>query len=376
MNKGIFLVVVLLFIQCKPDAELSEKLYADNIERSGLEESDYPIQGYPSNWPWRGINIKSNDTARVTEANIKSFKKLGINAVRLMVNARDFSIKQHVDIEEGVAQNLFWCEQVIKWCSNEGMVVIIESIDFPLDPSKSFTRRSSRFWNSETELSIALDYIGKLVSTFDKYENVVAYDFFSEPVVLEGNNSYLPENWFEFFHRVLATIREHSDKYVVYTPGEWGLPEGFTNATEPMDDEHIIYGFHYYNPHGFTHQGFGKREGPESDYPGFIGLKYWDRTTVDEEISRVANWGKKHNKLIYVGEFGVVRWADGKDQYLEDVLTSFEANDMSYTYWNFNGWKGWDMDYEESKKGNKKLVRSPEKTKTRQILEKYWQRNN
>ena len=87
------------------------------------------------------------------------------------------------------------------------------------------------------------------------------------------------------------------------------------------------------------------------------------------------NWAQKNDKLLYVGEFSVVRRAKGKDQYIEDVLASFEENNMSYTYWCLNGWDGWNMNFDQEKEGEKKIAKSTEITKTREILEKYWAKN-
>ena len=328
----------------------------------------------PANWPWRGINIISSDTIGLDSSKVKELKKMGINTVRLSIQVRKFSKKNNLSIETAEQLNLNFCENIVKWCAEESINVIINSSDFPLSPAKKFKRTSSEFWNSETELNDAISYINKLIIRFNKYDNVIAYDFFGEPVeIIDGQNTR-PKNWIEFFRRILKTIRNHSNKYVIFTPGPWGNPKGYSDFLTPFKDNKIIYGFHYYKPHKYTHQGI-KGKKIDIDYPGLINYNYWNKNTIQESMMVATNWAKKNDKLLFVGEFSVVRYAKGKDQYMEDVLSSFEENNISYTYWCLNGWNGWRMDYEQVKEGRKKTVKSTGVTKTRKTLEKYWKKN-
>lgn len=329
----------------------------------------------PANWPWRGINIISSDTIGLNRKKIQGLKKMGINTVRLSIHVRQFSDKNNLSIETAEKLNLNWCENIVKWCAEESIDVILNSIDFPLNPVKKFDRTSSKFWSSENELNDAISYIEKLIIRFDGYDNVIAYDFFGEPVEkVVGGKDKVPKNWINFFRRILKTIRSHSNKYVVFTPGPWGSPKGYSDFLKPFEDNNIIYGFHYYKPHKYTHQGIKKY--PENiNYPGLIGNKYWNKNTIQKSMLDANNWAQKNDKLLYVGEFSVVRRAKGKDQYIEDVLASFEENNMSYTYWCLNGWDGWNMNFDQEKEGEKKIAKSTEITKTREILEKYWAKN-
>ncbi|NJB72638.1 hypothetical protein GGR42_003129 [Saonia flava] len=374
MRTLLILFFGLLLLQCSADQDLEKVLAMENASND-LQRGSYDNSGTPLNWPWRGINITSKDTIGVNENRIKEVKDLGVNTIRIVIDARTFSINYDLDIEEGIDQNLIWCENIIKWCAKEGIVVIIESLDYTHNQEK-VNITSPEFWESEVALNEAINYIEELVIRLDKYENVVAYDFFSEPtaVSLDGVG-VRPPNWYGFFDKLLQTVRNNSNKYVVFTPGAWGLPNGYHDFKTPIDDEKIIYGFHYYNPHTYTHQGINNWAGI-FNYPDVINDKHWNENAIRNDIEYVSKWAKENDKLLYVGEFSVVRWAEGKEQYIEDVLNVFEENNISYTYWVLNEWVGWNMDYEPIEKNSTILNKTPEKTKTRQILENFWSKNN
>ena len=374
MRTLYFILFSFIALQCNNDIELIEIDTGKNSVENLVLENHLP-SNIPLNWPWRGINIESADVGKVNEQIIKELRTVGVNQIRLTIEAKKYSIRNNIPIEIGVDQHLNYCKEIVQWCANEGIAVIIESTDFPLDPLKKFSRSSPEFWDSEVELSLAISYIDKLVSLFDKFDNVVAYGFISEPLIYINGDGQRPLIWFDFFNRILNTIRNQSNKYVIFTPGPGGLPQGYLDVFEPFEDDKIIYGFHMYLPHRFTHQGIGEWTGSYG-YPGLINKTYWDKDAIRKYIDPVANWAKEHNKLVYVGEFSVVRWAEGKEQYLEDVLNVFEDNQIGYSYWCLNSWIGWDMDFEPVEKDSKELIKPPYKTSTRQILENFWSKNN
>lgn len=338
------------------------------------------VENIPQNWPWRGINIVSfTDTDSISEQDIHRLKKLGVNAVRVTIELRKFlRIHSEMTFEKAIDKNFDWCEKLIKWCSIYDIVVIVNSSDFPIDPGKDFNKTAPQFWNYEKERNAALQIIDKTVARFDKYKNVVAYDFFGEPVVLIDGDAKLPKEWNSFFGEIIQIVRKQSDKYLIYAPSRWGLLDEYSDSDfKPLADDKIIYGFHFYSPHGYTHQGIGKRENGKK-YPGFIGFHYWNHITMFNQIEPAISWSEKYNKLLYVGEFGVVAWAEGRTQYLDDLLTILDKNRIGYTYWSYNGWKGWSpnilIDY--SPTTEKRILKiSPTKTETMKVLEKHWKNN-
>ena len=104
---------------------------------------------------------------------------------------------------------------------------------------------------------------------------------------------------------------------------------------EPLADPNVIYNFHFYDPHVFTHQGatwgvnFWHNEKAGLAYPSnresaekvaaqlpeeinrlYIlqyGMGHWDAARIDMEIGQVADRAKRRNVPVICNEFGVYR---------------------------------------------------------------------
>ena len=68
--------------------------------------------------------------------------------------------------------------------------------------------------------------------------------------------------------------------------------------------------------------------------PGFLIAS---RAKVDEAFGRVAAWGRKNNRPLYLGEFGAYQAADmqSRARWTDYVARSAERNGMSWAYWGF-----------------------------------------
>jgi endoglucanase len=72
----------------------------------------------------------------------------------------------------------------------------------------------------------------------------------------------------------------------------------------PESDRALIATFHYYEPFQFTHQGASRAKGSDA----WRGRKWTE--SADElkrlpaDFDKAAAWSKKHNRPIFLGEFG------------------------------------------------------------------------
>jgi endoglucanase len=194
-------------------------------------------------------------------------------------------------------------------------------------------------------------YQDKLVEVWDRIarrytgrEVVYAYDLLNEAV--EGTVADGLLNWRNLAMKAVATIRGiDPGKPVVFEPSPWGGPDGF-DALEPLDADRVIYSFHMYRPHSFTHQGVYDNE-TGIEYPGRVDGELWDKERLREEMLPAIEFQRAFNVQMYAGEFSVNRWAPGDSgyHYLRDVIDLFEECGWDWSYHAFREWDGWSVEH-------------------------------
>ena len=135
---------------------------------------------------------------------------------------------------------------------------------------------------------------------------------------------------------------------------------------EPLRDPNVIYVFHFYEPHIFTHQGatwgafywhwlkgLHYPSSPENAaqvatiVPDAVhrldviryGQDHWDASRVEAEINQAADWGKRNKVPLVCNEFGVYRQADPQDRtaWIKDVRTALERHSIGWAMWDYSG---------------------------------------
>lgn len=260
------------------------------------------------------------------------------------------------------------CDKALEACEEYGIKVLVDLHTPPGGRAEGGVCRMFRQKRYQDKLievwrKIAVRYRGRQV--------IYAYDLLNEPV--EGAVAEGLLNWRDLATQVTRAIREiEPGKPVVFEPSPWGGPDGF-DALTPLDLDRVIYSFHMYRPHNFTHQGvYNDRRGIA--YPGMIDGQMWDIERLREEMLPAIEFQKEFNVQIYVGEFSVIRWAPGGSgyRYLRDVIDLFEEYGWDWSYHAFREWDGWSIEH-----GPERNDRNPTKVSTarKQLLLKWLAKN-
>jgi hypothetical protein len=136
---------------------------------------------------------------------------------------------------------------------------------------------------------------------------------------------------------------------------------------EPLPDPNVIYVFHFYDPHIFTHQGatwgayywrwvkgLHYPSSPENAAQVAIavpdavnrlsviryGQDHWDAARMEAEINQADDWAKRHKVPLICNEFGVFRnFSDPKDRstWIKDVREALERHNIGWTMWDYSG---------------------------------------
>ena len=189
----------------------------------------------------------------------------------------------------------------------------------------------------------------------------VVFEILNEP---EVNDAY---RWAGIQARLAAAIRQSAPRNTIIATGA-----NYSNlqdllALHPLADGNVIYNFHFYEPHEFTHQGatwgltwWSYTHGipyPPSDssmqallpeVPDAADrfalesywLDRWDAHRIRMMIDAAAAWAHENNVPLTCNEFGAYR--NGADpvsraNWIHDVRTAFEADGIGWAMWDYRG---------------------------------------
>jgi endoglucanase len=176
-----------------------------------------------------------------------------------------------------------------------------------------------------------------------------------------------PYRWMGIQARVAAAIREGAPRHTIIAAGaRWSSVDQLL-LLEPLADRNVVYNFHFYEPHNFTHQGatWGADfwpylkgvpypSSPERVAPLLASIsndaargalkeygdERWDAARVEREVAKAADWARSHNVALTCNEFGVYRAyspADSRLRWIADVRAALERHRIGWAMWDYAG---------------------------------------
>jgi endoglucanase len=191
--------------------------------------------------------------------------------------------------------------------------------------------------------------------------NSLFFEILNEP---EVSDTY---RWAGIQARIAAAIRQAAPRNTIIASGAnyANLPDLL--ALQPLADGNVIYNFHFYEPHEFTHQGatwglswwsytHGIPYPPNDaamqslidqvpDLPDRYALENywldrWDGHHIRLLIDEAAAWARQNDVPLICNEFGVYRNnADpvSRSNWLHDVRTALESDGIGWAMWDYRG---------------------------------------
>lgn len=204
--------------------------------------------------------------------------------------------------------------------------------------------------------------------------NIYGYDLLNEPH--EAAYAYEPGgalDWNRFAERLAREVRGvDPGTPLIISSAVGGNAVGFA-AMRPINVDNVIYTVHFYLPFGYTHQGVYSSPLLDAPYPGVrCDGRVWNKELLRKALEPVAAFQKKHRVPILVGEFGVVRWAPGAGQYLNDCIELFEEYGWDWIYHAYREWPGWNSELSADRENPKP---DPENVRLG-VLRRYLKRNS
>ena len=179
---------------------------------------------------------------------------------------------------------------------------------------------------------------------------IFAYDVFNEPnytLRRERDGAIWYDQIMPEAIRRIRAINPHI--WIAVMPWPWGFP-GRYGSMPLLDDPAILYTFHDYAPHNFTHQGVGTIA-RGAVYPGILREydsempRFWDKGALARSMQPALDFARRHDVRMMASEFGVVRWANGRDQWIADMVSILEDNGIDWLFHTYNTWNGWNPSF-------------------------------
>jgi len=297
----------------------------------------------------------------ITARDAALMKRLGLDHVRFTLNPE--LLWRGDDPQRLDAAMLAELDRAIDLLLDAGLNVVVDV--HPEDgfkrklkqPEGAFVEQFAQFWSA----------LAAHVRRRDPSR--VALEIINESTVDDA------DRWQKMAAVLHAAIRRAAPEHTIIITGcGWGSLDGLLKL-KPVDDANVIYTFHMYDPHVFTHQGAtwgwaGWRDieqlpypaTPENVAPVLAGLadhsarwavkqygdQRWNADRVERHIAQAADWAKRHGAVVWCGEFGVYRKVsppDARAAYLHDVRTACERHGIGWAMWDWK--RGFNLAIEE-----------------------------
>ncbi|MGA7472401.1 MAG: glycoside hydrolase family 5 protein [Candidatus Sulfotelmatobacter sp.] len=315
--------------------------------RRGINASEWFAQVYDQ----RGYT-KDHFQSWTTSEDIALIKSIGFDHVRLSVNPQPMMANHRPD--EITADYLGYLDAAIKMILDQGLAVVID-----LHPESDFKARLAKDDSFVQEFSDFWRALARHYSSWDAER--VFFEILNEP---EFPDQY---RWYGVQAKLAAAIREGAPQQTIIAAGARWSDDDELVFIEPLRDPNVIYNFHFYDPHIFTHQGatwgtyfwhwvkgLHYPSSPESaaktaaGVPDAVdrlaviryGQDHWDAVRIDAEVTQVAEWARQRGVPVVCNEFGVYRtYADPHDReaWIHDVRSALERHGMGWAMWDYSG---------------------------------------
>ena len=284
-----------------------------------------------------------------TAADIALIKSAGFDHVRLSVNPQPIMDSRRPG---GTDEYFAYLDAAMKMILDSGL-----SVELDMHPDSDFKERLAK---EDDFVERFADFWRTVAGRYASYDSErVFFEILNEP---EMHDAY---RWYGVETKLATAIRQAAPANTILAAGAKWDDDSDMIFLEPLRDSNVIYVFHFYEPHIFTHQGAtwgayywhwlkdlhypsDPRNAAEvaATVPEAIhrldviryGQDHWDAARVEAEINQAAEWAKQNGVPLVCNEFGVFRHANPQDRnsWIKDVRTSLERHNIGWAMWDYS----------------------------------------
>ncbi len=341
------LILVFLLLSVSALAQNNSSLARQRAQhlRHGINLSEWFAQVYDP----RGYT-KEHLVGWVTADDLALIKSMGFDHVRLSINPAP--MMRHNMADRIPSDYLGYLDGAVKMILDHGLAVILD-----MHPDSDF---KAKLVQRDDEVEQFSDFWRALATHYSTYDpEMVYFEILNEP---EFRDRY---RWAGVQAKLAAAIRDGAPKHTIIAAGaNWSDIDDLLELT-PLSDANVIYNFHFYDPHTFTHQGatWGENywhfetklaypaethnaEQVASEQPDRLNrlrvlryaLDHWDANRIAVEIGQAAEWAKHWNVPLTCNEFGVYRKdsvPQDRARWIHDVRATLEHDGIGWNMWDY-----------------------------------------
>ena len=267
----------------------------------------------------------------ITEADFEKIAALGFDHVRIPI---DYNVIQNPDgtmRPDGLGR----IDAALALCDKYGLKAVL---DLHKTPGYSFDagEKEAGFFESESCQECFYWIWETLAEWFAGMSDRVAFELLNE--VTEAR--FLPA-WKHISRECVRRIRFFApDTIILLGSYNWNSARTVPELDAPYDDK-MVYNFHFYEPHVFTHQGaywMPELQNTRCSYADCGASEQW----FEDFLAPAIEKAKKENCELYCGEFGVIDVVPPEEavKWFRDLHKVFERHGIAHAMWS---WKQMDF---------------------------------
>jgi hypothetical protein len=307
----------------------------------------------------------------IIESDIAQIATWGMDHVRLPIDY--MVLEDDKDPFTYKEDGFLYVDSCIKWCEKYKLNIIL---DLHRAPGYAFHSLSeNKLFESEHMQERYIKLWQEFAKRYISYGGNLVFELLNE--IVEPNS----DRWNRLSKRVVEGIREIDRDRIIIIGGNHYNSVNTLCELEPIEDDNLVYTFHFYEPHIFTHQKASWEpllKNLEFDIPYPSGEDIYEKCIIktedlrrqpysfakimDKEYLRrylqpAIDFAKERNCILYCGEYGVIDYApmDSNLRWHKDLSELFIEHGIGRAVWTYK-LMSFPMVDKDSAINNKELI--------------------